>query len=147
MLIELHASEVAKGHAVIVNDIDQPCSKLIAIVIEAGDIVCARYLNADLGYDKLIKNPRKYVTPVNDFGVKLYYDTEDGKYHTKVVSESVAKYPDGAERQWQARGADSIQRGVEHLAITFALSIYENATRLPMSEWIGERPKQSIQGE
>jgi hypothetical protein len=93
------------GDTVILNDVDQPCGKMVAVIVkdDGKDYHC-EYLNADARFDKYNIPPMRfgrlnYATKLEDFGVKLC--AADGKYWCEPVSISVARYPDGSPRNWQ----------------------------------------------
>ena len=107
----LPSSEIAVGHCVILNDIEQPYGRLIAVIMEMqGNIAFCNYLNADSrlsSFNKklgMIVNPEEWnTTPVSKFGVEVSYCPEDGSYCCNRIGESVATYQDGKPRQWQER--------------------------------------------
>lgn len=94
------------GDLVVVNDIDQPCGRLVAVVVGiAGDQLKCSYLNAASEFDWWEKNPLttgiEYATHLKDFGCVLMTDSE--KYVVKKIGESRATYADGSHRPWQER--------------------------------------------
>jgi hypothetical protein len=108
------------GDAVILNDVDQPCGKLVAIVVkDDGTHYHCEYLNADPRFDHYSKPPMRAgrlerATKLEDFGVVLC--VADGKYWCDQIGESAAKYPDGQARQWQEFGGRMMHRARPHLA-------------------------------
>lgn len=92
------------GDCVILNHVEQPCSKLICVVVkDDGEFYHCKYLNADKMLDSYNKPPMKNrlprATKVEDFGVEI--KAHDGKYWCEKVGESKATYADGKPRQWQ----------------------------------------------
>jgi len=95
------------GDCVIVNDIDQPCSRLIAVIVgQRGEFYDCQYLNADEVFnscnDPPMQNRLERATRIEDFGVVLQAGIDN--YWCEQVSNSIAKYPDGEARDWQERG-------------------------------------------
>lgn len=104
----LLSSDIDVGHCVIVNDVEQPCGKLVSVVVSvAGDKVVTKYLNADqqlTSYNKKgVTNRRETVTPIGSFGVEVRVN-EHNVYWCEPISESKATYADGERRPWQERG-------------------------------------------
>lgn len=103
------------GLCVIVNHFDQPCGKLLAIVVDVDgqDVLCC-YVNADPALDGYqtppMRFPSEIVTHVCDFGVDVETDTE-GHYWCEQRGESIATYTDGTTRPWQEHGQPIKYRG------------------------------------
>lgn len=120
--IELNATELKVGCCIIMNDVEQPCAKLIAVVTEIDvDSVVAKYLSGAKElkpYRKGCLNQIENVTPVGRFGVSVKYG--DGQYWCEVVGESTATYRDGKPRQWQDRQG-VVKRQVERSVIDVLL--------------------------
>jgi len=117
----LPASEVAVGHCVIVNDYDQTCGNLVAVVVAIeGDNVRTKYLSDWRAVDQMNKvgciNPAWRVTPVATFGVEVRVDA-DGRYWCERVGESSAEYPDGKRRLWQENGTHAHRARADVLTI------------------------------
>ena len=97
------------GDYVIVNDIDRPCEKLIAKVIQVKlddknkKIYASRYINARVS--KEYKNKILTCTPtkVESFGQKVEIFTDIQKYRVTEdhLQEKIATYADGKLREWQ----------------------------------------------
>ena len=107
----LLSSDIAVGHCVILNDVEQPCGRLVAVImaIEGGIAYC-NYLNADaqlssynkkLGMAIQIEGGIHNMTPVGKFGVEVDYYPQVGTYCCERVGDSVATYRDGKPRKWQ----------------------------------------------
>lgn len=95
---------VSLGHCVILNDIEQPCARMIGVVVGIeGEFIRTRYLCADADMTPYNKrgcvNRREVVTAIEDFGVELR--SEGNSYWCEKVGDSVARYPDGLRRTWQ----------------------------------------------
>ena len=96
------------GEMLIVSYCEQPCAKLIAVVVDAsesGDMCNWKYLNADPMLD-YCNNQNGFfrmekATRVEDFGVKVM--AHDGFYWCEKNGDSVATYEDGKPRRWQGR--------------------------------------------
>ena len=109
---------VGLGCCVILNDVEQPCARLVGVVvgIEA-EFIRTKYLCDD----KLLTpynlhgcvNHRVVVTPLSDFGVELR--VEGGVYWCEQVGASVATYPDGTPRKWQEYSGPIRHRWREHV--------------------------------
>lgn len=118
-MIELLSSAVEVGHCVIINDCDQPCGKLVAVVCHVqDDLVVAKYLSASIKMN-VCKNRRPdLVMPVGRFGVKVVMVGD--QYWCEKIGESTAVYPDGKHRPWQEYDEPHKQfwkPGVQHLAM------------------------------
>ena len=103
--MEESLERIVVGMPVILDDIDRPCTRLIAIVksIEQSDtvssgIVHARYLTTNTMM-KDCSSLLKHVTPLSDFGVALEFN--DGIVCGKVTGSSIALYRNGQSRAWQ----------------------------------------------
>jgi hypothetical protein len=109
------------GDTIILNDIDQPCGQLVAVVVkDDGEHYHCEYLNADARFDYYSKPPMRAgrlerATKLEEFGVKLC--AADGRYWCEKVGESVARYPDGQARQWQEFGLAGKYKARPHLAL------------------------------
>ena len=95
------------GDCIIINDVEQPCSKLIAVIVgQRGEYYECQYLNADETLNQYNKPPMRNkltrATRVEDFGVVLR--TTGDKYWCEQVGDSIATYPDGEPRKWQESG-------------------------------------------
>jgi len=111
--IQLPASEIAVGHCVNLNDCEQPCGKLIAVITQIDDVfVRCKYLNADRNlssYNALggmiaqLSGGIHRLTPIGLFGVRVMYQEGDEPFYwcEQVSSVSNATYRDGSPRQWQ----------------------------------------------
>lgn len=105
------------GDCVNVNDVEQPCGRLVAVVvgIEGSDLLC-QYLNASREFDYYneppMRNPKSESTKISDFGVVI---TDAGhEYWCSQTAESKATYSDGKPRHWQDKN-QSCYRGREDL--------------------------------
>lgn len=106
--VELMGSEVAIGQCVILNDVDQPCTKLVAVVTNiANGCVYAVYLSPDINVGRTktgkCSSPIMYVTPLNAFGVRIW---RQGNAYRCVPDQTLpitAEYPDRKPRVWQER--------------------------------------------
>ena len=98
------------GDLVIVNEVDQPCGRLVAVVVGTlvdgvQDFCFCEYLNISKDLDQFNDPPMqcntKEVTKLSEFGCVLVTNTSD--YHVGVVGRSLATYPDGdhEHRRWQ----------------------------------------------
>lgn len=104
-------AEISVGHCVILNDFEKPCGRLLCVITEVGESgIRAKYLNADTRYDLHNKGAGMFVakqshlhnlTPVQSFGVRVFYDFDRDRYMCEKTGESVAKYADGSAREWQ----------------------------------------------
>lgn len=108
----LQGSAIEVGHCIILNDIEQPCGRLIAVVVDkTDDSVYCKYLSSDLCLDQFNKSKGMNIainsglhimTPVEHFGVRIVCEKgPEPKYWCEKVRSSYAKYPDGTDRQWQ----------------------------------------------
>lgn len=107
----LPSSEIAVGHCAIINHVDQPCGRLLAIIVAVeGERVRTKYLNAERHLSSFNKrgcvNPIETVTPVGHFGVEVQteHDGVSTLYWCEPVGESRATYCNGDIRPWQERG-------------------------------------------
>ena len=107
----LPASEIAVGHCAIINHVEQPCGRLLAVIIAVeGESVRTKYLNAERGLSSFNKrgcvNPIETVTPVGHFGVEVRTARDGGEtfYWCEPVGESRATYCNGDTRPWQEHG-------------------------------------------
>jgi hypothetical protein len=109
--VELLSSELSIGHCVILNDVEQPCSRLVAVItnIQGGNAYC-KYLCADPKLSSFNKNHGMLIaigggihnlTPISKFGVTIIYNTLGKFYFCLKTGESSATYKDGKPRQWQ----------------------------------------------
>lgn len=103
-------SKIQIGDYVIMNEADKPCTRLIAEVIELSNdqnFVRGRYIckntNMREPYGKLSD-----VTLVSSFGVEMFFNEE--MVGTEQVRPSVAKYQNGAPREWQPSGENPEQK-------------------------------------
>jgi hypothetical protein len=101
--IELNASDLKVGCCVILNELEQPCSKLIAVVWKIESVLICRYL---CDWDHLkpffrngVRSAVHEATTVGHFGVSVKF--EDGRYWCEQSGESIATYDDGKPRYWQ----------------------------------------------
>lgn len=124
--VELPASAVAVGHCVIVNDMDRPSQKLVAVVVRVeGEWAYCKYINAAPYLDEYEKgggiksSAARGLTPVGQFGVRVFVDAHAGRYVTEVFGRSRAVYPDGRPRAWQCDEYDSFpaRAGVAAVAL------------------------------
>jgi len=109
----LPASEIAVGHCVCLNHVEQPCGRLLAVVtgVSGSDVWC-KYLNSETyltSYNKgdgMRPSFPKEITPVGAFGVEVRFTIEGGDvvYWCVPIGESTAKYLDGTTRRWQECG-------------------------------------------
>ena len=118
------------GDLVIVNELDQPCGRLVAVVTglsvdSTRSMLLCEYLNSDRAFDEWSKKPLKanvkFATHISDFGCVLL--TDGSKYLVSQVGDSVARYTDGQLRRWQDAGKPSY-RGRPHLFKLIADSIF-----------------------
>jgi hypothetical protein len=110
----LPCTEIAVGHCVIVNHIEQPCGRLLAVITAIeGDTVRCKYLNAESDLSAYNKRGGMspgcdMVTPVGWFGVEVRCErsNESGEvlYSCVRLKSSIAKYRDGKVRSWQEHG-------------------------------------------
>lgn len=101
----LSASRIAVGHCVIINDVDCPEGKLVAVVSDVQpDRVTAMYLSEDVGMLTCSAKPR-LVTPVEHFGVRVVVSGRSYCCTPDSTLEHIAKYPDldREPRYWQER--------------------------------------------
>ncbi len=115
-VLELPSSEIAVGHCVNLNDCEQPCGKLVAVITGMDDtFVRCKYLNADRmlsSYNAIggmivqLTNGIHRLTPIGLFGVRVMYQEGDEPCYwcEQVSSVSKATYRDGSPRQWQEFG-------------------------------------------
>lgn len=96
------------GDCVIVNCIEQPCARMVAVVTKASkkkQRVHCKYLNSESCFDPFndptMKPAIARVTKLTDFGVKLHFDEVTQQYWCEQLAQSVAKYEDGQLRPWQ----------------------------------------------
>jgi len=123
----LLASEIKRGHCVIVNDIDAPCSKLVAVVIEVeGDIVVARYLAASVDFKRSCRNQANVVTPVEHFGYRVDHDRGHFRCSADATLQERAKYPDGEPRRWQDWSRVDWRPTVPDVAVIATDAAHEN---------------------
>lgn len=103
----LESSKIEVGHCVIVDPVERPCSRLVAVVVQviSHDLVACKYLNASRDLDEynrvgigMICSVHR-VTPVGTFGVDVR--TVNGGYYCVRMGDSIAKYADGSTRLWQ----------------------------------------------
>lgn len=96
------------GDLVIASDTDQPCGRLVAVVVGfeidgVQDFCLCQYLNIDTDFDRFNNPPMrcnsKLVTKLSDFGCALVTNTKN--YYVVRVGRSNATYRDGAARDWQ----------------------------------------------
>lgn len=107
----LLSSDIAVGHCINVNQVEQPCGRLLAVITAIeGDKVRWKYLNSESYLTSYNKGAgcwsyRWEVTPMTDFGVEVRTKQSDVDlvYWCEPVSESKAKYKDGTLRPWQER--------------------------------------------
>jgi hypothetical protein len=102
----LLSSEIAVGHCVIINHVEQPCAKLLAVITSFDEnTVTTNYLNADKSFNSYNKvgcaNRKSEVTPVGLFGVQVMVDLEKNEYSCQFIADSIAEYHDGRIRKWQ----------------------------------------------
>lgn len=107
----LLSSDIAVGHCVILNDAEQPCGRLVAVIMAIeGNTAYCNYLNADpqlssynkkLGMAVQIEGGIHNMTPVGKFGVEVDYYPQVGTYCCERVGDTVATYRDGRPRKWQ----------------------------------------------
>jgi len=108
----LLSSDIAVGHCINVNQVEQPCGRLLAIITAIeGDLVRWKYLNSESDLTSHNRGSgcwsyRWEVTPFADFGVEVRTEQSDGDlvYWCEPIAESRAKYKDGQPRAWQERG-------------------------------------------
>jgi hypothetical protein len=105
------SSDIAVGHCVILNDVEQPCGRLVAVIMSIeGNTAFCNYLCADrdlssynkqLGMAIQVEGGIHNMTPVSKFGVEVHYYPQVGTYGCERVGDSVATYRDGKPRRWQ----------------------------------------------
>jgi len=110
----LPCTEIAVGHCVIVNHIEQPCGRLLAVITAIeGDTVRCKYLNAESDLSAYNKRGGmspgcKMVTPAGWFGVEVRCERSSASgevlYSCVRISISRATYQDGKIRSWQEYG-------------------------------------------
>ena len=112
------------GDCVNLNQVEQPCAKLIAVVVaDDGQLYHCQYLNADPMLDSYNNPPMKCslddATKIADFGVVIR--SEGSEYWCEQRSESKATYKDGKPRKWQDWGQPKFvaRRGVADLVWPF----------------------------
>lgn len=99
--IELPASAVAVGHCVIMNDVEQPCTKMVVVLTSVkGDRVTGRYLAQAINFGEC-SGPVSRVTPVNAFGMRVMLSGGAYKCEPDESLGRSAVYPDGDPRKWQ----------------------------------------------
>jgi hypothetical protein len=97
-----------RGIPVIINDTDEPSSRLVAVLTEKDrkGVWHALYLST---YPSRLTCWTGYVpTPLDDFGVRLELH---GAHYFRCVptgGEVVATYRDGTLRRWQCRSGDRL---------------------------------------
>ena len=109
--ITLPSSEIAVGHCVILNDHEQPCGRMVVVIVEIeGDIVYCKYLCNDVdlstynrrrGMAASVSGKSHRLTPISAFGVNVRLDLQTRNYWCEKVAESSATYRDGRPRRWQ----------------------------------------------
>ena len=92
------------GDCVNLNHVEQPCGKLVAVVVGiVGDCLLCQYLNAEEELDQYneppMRSPKEGTTKLSEFGVVIKGDGSD--YWCEQETESKAKYADGQPREWQ----------------------------------------------
>ena len=93
---------------VIINEFDRPCTRLIAIVSEIGsDYILADYICKDTSMGQCDEQPSR-VTKIEDFGMKIDIDMDQGAVQVIQVGPSIAKYSDGSIRKWQPEYYDTL---------------------------------------
>jgi hypothetical protein len=96
---------LTRGTPVILNDVDCPEAKLVAVLErydDKGGIWHARYLSPTANMVKCwTSGSLGQPTPLDVFGVDL--EIKDSKYRVRPVRESKAEYRDGKRRNWQGR--------------------------------------------
>ena len=116
----------------IVNEIDRPCDRLIAIPVsvEPDGTALFRYLNIDA----TCSGPIRAATSIADFGRELL--PRGGGFVTEETMISRVKLPDGRVRRWQPEPGDDPLRhspnwnGSEHYAIALACDVLASPTLL-----------------
>ena len=137
MKIALNSTELKPGCCVVINDVEQPCAKLIAVVKEiVGSSVTAVYLRDGKElkpYRNGFHGRTETVTPISRFGVKVLID--DGLYWCEVVGDSTATYEDGKPRRWQDyQGVVKRQSNSEAERIALRSIVDDNQERLKCVE-------------
>ena len=107
------------GDCVILNEVEQPYGRLIAVVTEDdGNYYHCQYLNADSTLDSYSNPPMKTrldrATKIEDFGVVIR--SAKGEYWCEQRSESKATYSDRKPRKWQEHGGPVKYQARPHLA-------------------------------
>lgn len=108
-IVTLAASEVAVGHCVIINHVEQPYGRLVAVVVGIeGDKVRTKYLSnlpelREYNVNGCVNNIDE-VTPVGLFGVAVM--RYGAHFKCVRVGESTALYADGLVRPWQDGGVE-----------------------------------------
>jgi hypothetical protein len=98
------------GDLVILNDVEQPCGRMVCVVtgtcVGGFDYYHVQYLNADSTFDSYCKPPMqnmlKRATRLEDFGV--VFRNDGTHYWCEQIGNSSATYPDGEPRKWQEFG-------------------------------------------
>lgn len=95
------------GDCVILNHCEQPCGKLVCVVVDDdGDFYHCQYLNADPAFDSYndppMRNRLDRATKIETFGVVIR--AANGEYWCEQRGDSRATYADGKTRPWQEYG-------------------------------------------
>ncbi len=103
------------GEYVIINELDKPCTRLIAQVerIDAEKVI-ARYVTNGTRMTHCSAHISE-VTPVWKFGVM--FEIKGGYISAGQITPSKATYRDGKPRNWQPQGEDSRVKLRRHKAI------------------------------
>lgn len=111
VFIALLSNDIAVGHCVILNDVEQPCGRLVAVIMAIeGNTAFCNYLCADkdlsshnkkLGMAIAIDGGIHNMTPVSKFGIEVKFCPQVGTYCCERVGDSIATYRDGKTRKWQ----------------------------------------------
>lgn len=91
------------GDTIIVNDVEQPCGKFVAVVVAINQHMLKWcYLKDDPTLEQFDGSWAfmDEATLTQDFGVQICNDL-DGYYWLEQKQASKAKYPDGEPRRWQ----------------------------------------------
>ena len=95
------------GDCIILNDVEQPCGRMVCVVTGSNDnedgFYSVQYMNADSVFDCYCKPPMRNrlnrATKLECFGVALR--TDGTRYWCEQIGDSSASYPDGQPRKWQ----------------------------------------------
>lgn len=120
------------GDLVIVNELDRPCSRLIAVVLDdesmngLSGLIRASYIAKEFASRSPMVLPTSRMTRVDSFGVDIRRD--GGSCFSVEASPSEALYPDGSVRAWQEDGGFGRRVEVSALGI-LAVELWQRRKR------------------